>query len=333
MQYDAIYARAVEVLEGAGLSEEWLNLGCETGSQNRLNRAYMDRFVFETRLIDAEIADTSTSLFEVPLSSPIIGSAISRGRVLENIRHESVPWFEKPPYLDLTAAALGKCGSLMGVGIVELNELASIASQSVPFYHIVKPYPDETMIRDHIEAAEELGAVAIGMDITPVFGHKAWNENPSFDTGVQPKTADQLRSYVESTELPFIVKGVLSIRDAQVAQGLGAAGIVISNHGGECIDYSRPILHALKAIRLECPDLTIIVDSGFRRGTDVLKAMCLGADAVAIATPLVVGFAAAGAVGVEAMYRAIMAELQRTMSACGFRDVSSIDSSPLFELS
>ena len=239
MQYDTIYVKALEVLEASGLSSQWLDLGCETGSQNRINREYMDRFVFETRLIDSIEADSRTSLFGVKLSSPIIGSALSRGRVLENIRHSEVPWFEKPPYLEQTAVALGKCGSLMGVGIVELDELESIARAPGSFYHIVKPYPDEDLIRRHILAAEASGAVAVGMDITPSFGHKAWNEDPTADTGVEPKTASQLRSYVELSDLPFIVKGVLSESDAALAQEIGASAIVVSNHGGECIDYSR----------------------------------------------------------------------------------------------
>jgi isopentenyl diphosphate isomerase/L-lactate dehydrogenase-like FMN-dependent dehydrogenase len=217
----------------------------------------------------------------------------------------------------------------MGVGIVEFSELEALSALAVPLYHIVKPYPDEALISEHILRAKEGGAVAVGMDITPSFGHKAWNEDPSADKGVAPKTARQLESYVAAADLPFIVKGVLSVRDATLARDVGAAAIVVSNHGGECIDYSRPILHALESIREAVPDLLVIVDSGFRRGTDVLKALCLGADAVAVATPLVVGYAAAGPLGVEAMHNAITSELRRTMSACGFSDLASIDSSVL----
>ena len=252
--------------------------------------------------------------------------------MLENVKHPSVPWFETPPYLEEMAAALGQCQSLIGIGVVELHELSAIAQRGAPFYHIVKPLPDEGKIAAHLQAAVGTGAVAVGMDITPIFGHKAWNENPMNDTGVAPKTADQLGSYVQATSLPFILKGVLSVKDARIAEEIGAAAVVVSNHGGECIDYSRPVLHALRDIRAACPDLTIIVDSGFRRGTDVLKALCLGANAVGLTTPWVIGYAAAGGMGVEAMYRAIVAELQRTMSACGFPSVGAIDDEVMYEL-
>lgn len=332
MQYDEIYARAVQVLETSGLSEKWLDLGCETGSQNRLNRANMDRFVFETNLIGARAATTATSFLDLELDSPVVGSTMARGRALENIKHATVPWFETPPYVEEMAEALDKCGSIIGVGAVEINDLAGIARRGARFYHIVKPMPDEGKIRAHFEAAAEHGAVAVGMDITPIFGHKAWDENPANDTGVAPKTAEQLASYAQITSLPFIVKGVLSVRDAQLSQEIGASAVVVSNHGGECIDYTRPVLHALRDIRAACPDLPIMVDSGFRRGTDALKALCLGANVVGIVTPLVIGFAAAGTLGVEAMYRAIVAELQRTMSACGYPDVASIDDAALHEL-
>ena len=332
MQYDEIYARAMKTLTESGLSERWLNLGCETGSQNRINREYMDGYVFSTSLIDSVHADTTTSLFGVPLSSPIIGSALSRGRVLENIKHDSTPWFETPPYIMQTSRALSRCGSMMGLGICEMGELQAVGEHGRPFYHIVKPYPDEELIASHILAAESNGAVAVGMDITPSFGHKAWDEDASLDTGVAPKSMKQLRSYVDMTSLPFIVKGVLGEQDAERAVEIGAAAIVISNHGGECIDYSRPVLHVLESVRKLSPDISIIVDSGFRRGSDVLKALCLGADAVAMATPFVVGYAASGELGVEAMYRAIQAELRRTMSVCGFATVRSIDSSMIVRL-
>lgn len=332
MQYDELYSRAIETLTASGLSERWLDLGCETGSQNRLNRQSIDRFVLETQLIGATEATTHSELLGLKLDSPIIGSAISRGRVLENIKHASVPWFETPPYLEEMTVALGRCNSILGIGIVEPKELVAIANTGSPYYHIVKPYPDEDEIADHLRLAELHGAVAVGMDITPSFGHKAWDENPQYDKGVKPKTAEQLTSYVQMTKLPFIVKGVLSVKDAKTAEAVGAAAVVVSNHGGESIDYSRPVLHSLRDIREACPNLTIIVDSGFRRGSDVLKALCLGADAVAIATPLIVGFAASGAEGVEAMYRALVAELQRTMSSCGFGSVSDVNSSVLYEL-
>jgi isopentenyl diphosphate isomerase/L-lactate dehydrogenase-like FMN-dependent dehydrogenase len=329
MQYTELKSTALALLVESGLGPEWLNLACETQSQHRLNREYIDRIVFETRLIDATHADLKTELLGVSLTSPVIASTMSRGRVLENVKHTSVPWFMSPPYVEQMARAIGSVGSMFGVGAVEVDELEDLSNQGAPLYHIVKPMPDEGQIRSHLEAAVAAGCVAVGMDITPAFGHKAWDEDPTTDKHTEPKSADQLRSYVEATSLPFILKGVLSVQDARKAQDVGAAGIVVSNHGGECIDYSMPILQALPRIKEAVPDMAVIVDSGFRRGTDILKALCLGADAVAVATPLVIGYVAAGELGVVAMMDALNAELRRTMSAVGFGSTDAVDSSVL----
>ena len=329
MHYDELLEQALEKMEASGMDESWLNLGCETKSQNRLNREYMDRITFVTRLIEAAEADISTELFGVQLETPIISSVWARGRVLETLKHGSVAWYKSPPYLEHIASALGSVGSMMGVGAVELHELAGFVNHGCPMYHVVKPKPDEDLIFEHLKAAEKAGYVAVGMDITPSFGHKALNEDPSIDVNQRPKTKKQLASYVEATSLPFIVKGVLSVEDAVASKDVGASAIVVSNHGGECIDYSAPILKMLPEIREAVPDLKIIVDSGFRRGTDALKALCLGADAVAIVTPQVIGYAANGRHGVQAMMESLSAELQRTMSAVGIKDIASANADVL----
>jgi isopentenyl diphosphate isomerase/L-lactate dehydrogenase-like FMN-dependent dehydrogenase len=114
-----------------------------------------------------------------------------------------------------------------------------------------------------------------------------------------------------------------------MARDLGADALIVSFHGGETIDYAMPVLQALPAVRRECPDLPILVDSGFRRGTDVLKALALGANGVGIATLLVVACAGGGRDGVRAMMEALYEELGRTMSITGCRSVGAIDPSIL----
>ena len=108
-----------------------------------------------------------------------------------------------------------------------------------------------------------------------------------------------------------------------------ARAIAVSFHGGEAIDYAVPILKILPAIRQAVPDLTVLVDSGFRRGTDVLKALALGADGVGMATLLLIACAADGRAGVKAMVEMLTEELQRTMSLVGSPSVSAADDSML----
>ena len=126
-----------------------------------------------------------------------------------------------------------------------------------------------------------------------------------------------------------MIKGVLSAHDARLARDLGADGLIVSSHGGETIDYAMPVLQALPIVRRECPDLPILVDSGFRRGADVLKALALGANGVGIATLLVIACAGGGRDAVRAMMEALQEELSRTMSITGSRSVDAIDASVL----
>ena len=119
------------------------------------------------------------------------------------------------------------------------------------------------------------------------------------------------------------------MQDALKARELGAQGIVVSMHGGEAIDYSVPVLEVLPEIRSAVPEMTIFCDSGFRRGTDVLKALTLGADAVGIVTLLVIAVAADGRDGVRTMIELLNEELQRTMSYVGFPNVRELDRSAL----
>jgi L-lactate dehydrogenase (cytochrome) len=166
------------------------------------------------------------------------------------------------------------------------------------------------------------------MDVDVFFLEKAWDEVPG-PAHLGHKTLDNLRQFRAATKLPFVIKGVLSAHDARLARDLGAAALIVSSHGGETIDYAMPVLQALPAVRRECPDMPILVDSGFRRGTDVLKALALGANAVGIATLLLIACAGGGRDGVRAMMEALYEELSRTMSITGCGSVEGIEATIL----
>jgi len=197
--------------------------------------------------------------------------------------------------------------------------------------HIVKPYKDDEQVLKHLERAAELGCVAVGMDVDVFFLEKAWDEVPG-PPQLGHKTLDDLRRYKAATKLPFVVKGVLSAHDARAAREMGADGLIVSFHGGETIDYAMPVLQALPTVRAECPNVPILVDSGFRRGADVLKALALGADGVGFATLLLIACAAGGTDAVAAMVEELQAELQRTMSIAGCASVSDIDPTVMHRL-
>jgi 4-hydroxymandelate oxidase len=319
--YQEIYEAGLDRIRSIGM-EPYLDLGAETRSQNRLNRQHMDSFVFEMRLLDSQQSDTSTTLFGTRLRAPIMAAAICESRILKRL----APW--ETPYLEQIAAGLADSGSMMSTGMVGLDELGRIVDAGAPVLHIVKPFANDEMVLRHLDRAAELGCVAVGMDVDVFFLEKAWDEVPGPAT-LGHKTLDDLRRYRAATKLPFVIKGVLSAHDAGLARDLGADGLIVSFHGGETIDYAMPVLQALPAVRRECPNLPILVDSGFRRGADVLKALALGANGVGIATLLLIACAGGGRDGVKAMMEALYEELERTMSITGCRSVDTVDPSIL----
>ena len=130
----------------------------------------------------------------------------------------------------------------------------------------------------------------------------------------------------ERTELPIVVKGVLRADDARLALEHGVDGIVVSNHGGRQVDGAVASLDALVEVRDEVgASATVLMDGGIRRGSDVLKALALGADAVLLGRLYAYGLAVGGAAGVEAVIRQLAAELDLTMALAGCRSVRDVD--------
>jgi lactate 2-monooxygenase len=132
----------------------------------------------------------------------------------------------------------------------------------------------------------------------------------------------------EQTELPVLVKGVLTADDAVRAREAGADGIVVSNHGGRQVDGAVAALDALVEVRASLgPDAVVLMDSGIRRGPDVLKALALGADAVLLGRPYAYGLAVGGQEGVEAVIRHLMAETDLTLALAGGTRARDLDPS------
>ncbi|HVQ59874.1 MAG TPA: alpha-hydroxy-acid oxidizing protein [Solirubrobacterales bacterium] len=131
-------------------------------------------------------------------------------------------------------------------------------------------------------------------------------------------TWDDIATLREITSLPILVKGVQHVDDAREAVRRGLDGIVVSNHGGRQVDGALASLDALPAIAEAVGDeLAILFDSGVRNGSDVLKALALGADAVCLGRPYVWGLALDGQAGVETVLKLTLAELDLTMALCG----------------
>ncbi|HCY15238.1 MAG: alpha-hydroxy-acid oxidizing enzyme [Curvibacter sp. GWA2_64_110] len=135
-------------------------------------------------------------------------------------------------------------------------------------------------------------------------------------------TWDDVTWLQAQTRLPVLLKGVLHEDDARQAARLGLDGVIVSNHGGRTLDTAPASAQVLPRISAAVQgDLPVLVDGGIRRGTDVLKAMALGASAVLLGRPYVYGLANAGAVGVAHVLRLLRDELEIAMALCGCRQL------------
>jgi lactate 2-monooxygenase len=153
--------------------------------------------------------------------------------------------------------------------------------------------------------------------------------------GVQANPAlnwDDLEWLREQTLLPIVVKGIQHAEDAREAAARGLDGIVVSNHGGRQVDGAIGSLDALPAIAAAAGnDLTILFDSGVRGGSDVIKALALGADAVCLGRPYIWGLALEGQAGVETVLKMVLAELDLTMALCGYTSPDQLGPDALLE--
>lgn len=143
-------------------------------------------------------------------------------------------------------------------------------------------------------------------------------------------TWERVRSLIRSSPLPVILKGILSVRDALVAKEVGAAGIVVSNHGGRQMGEAISTLEALAQIKKHPTfrnesQFELYLDGGIRTGQDVLKACALGARAVLVGRPTLYGLSIDGERGVESMLRTLESELSASMREVGCGSLSELE--------
>jgi isopentenyl diphosphate isomerase/L-lactate dehydrogenase-like FMN-dependent dehydrogenase len=142
---------------------------------------------------------------------------------------------------------------------------------------------------------------------------------------VEPKTVKQLQEIARSTKLPFIIKGVMTLEEAEMARDAGAAGIVVSNHGGRVLDHTPGTADVLPKIASKMKGkIVILADGAVRYGADVLKMLALGADAVLVGRPILRGAVGGGQEGVALMINKMKTELVDSMVMTGTADVKKV---------
>ncbi|MBO4459741.1 MAG: alpha-hydroxy-acid oxidizing protein [Clostridiales bacterium] len=287
---------------------------------NEITQKYMDSILIEERIIDSVVADTQVEFLGETFSMPVMTPAFSHlgnyaGRELTGLEEYSV--------------AAKNMNILNFCGMMENDMFDKIVATGAKTCRIVKPYDDNAKVTDQMKYAADHGAFAIGMDIDHIFGETGVDICVGEKMAVQ--TIDMMRSYVELTDLPFIVKGVLSAKDAVISADIGAKAIIVSHHHGR-MPYAVPPMAVLPEIKeaLEGRDIKIIVDCGIESGADVYKALALGADAVCIGRSMLPYLEKEGVEGVVKYLNKVKNELRFIMSNTGFAKVADIDDSALW---
>lgn len=244
-----------------------------------------------------------------------------------------------------TAEGAARSGALLSVSSASTRSMEDIAKATTgPKWFQMYLTVDEGQSREVLERARDAGYKAIIFTVDAIgqgssdeymrLGNpRPWLPYGNFPTG-NPNafktnlTWKDLEFIATTTGLPVIVKGVTRAEDAVAAVKAGAAAIQVSNHGGRALDGTPAAITVLpEIVQALQGDVPIIMDSGIRRGTDIVKALALGADAVAIGRPLMYGLAVGGASGVNGVMEFMNRELVNTVLHCGVDSIAKLNES------
>lgn len=228
-------------------------------------------------------------------------------------------------YNDVLVSACAEAGiaAMTGDGVnAEVMRAATEAVKKAGGLGIptVKPWNLET-VQEKMKQVHDAGAFAVAMDVDAAGLPFLKNMTPPAGR----KSVEELHDIVESSPVPFIVKGIMTVKGALKALEAGASAIIVSNHGGRVLDQCPATAEVLEDIvKAVNGKMKIFVDGGIRSGVDVFKALALGADGVVIARPFVTAVYGGGAEGVKLYVEKIGAELADTMAMCGANSLEEI---------
>lgn len=317
------YCRVCPVCDGRACAGEVPGMGgTGTGSSFRANVEALARYRLNLRTLHgAKNPDTSLTLFGKKLSTPILAAPMT------GVSYNMGGALTEREFIGMimagarAAGSIGMCGD-GGDPEFYNSGLEAIAEQGGHGIPIIKPREQKAII-ERIRRAEEVGAPAVGVDVDGA----GLVTMALYGQPVGPKTAEELKELVKSTRLPFIVKGIMTVDEALLAAEAGAAAIVVSNHGGRILDHTPGAAEVLPEIaRAVKGRVTILADGGVRSGVDALKLLALGADAVLVGRPLVIGAFGGGAEGVKFILEKYTDELRQAMILTGCASLKDIDS-------
>lgn len=284
------------------------------GDTRRITREYFDSLLIEQRVLGNMIPDTGIDLFEHHFSTPIMTAALSHLGPSNQGLGTGMKEYAMGAKLANTLHWVGMCDD------DEFRDVMSIGAKTV---RIIKPYRDEEKIYRQIACTKEMGAVAVGMDIDHIFTSTGGIDVIKGEK-MEIKSLSQFTAYREAAWMPFVIKGVLSVHDAKMAEKIGADAIVVSHHGGK-MDYAVPPLLVLpQIVDAVKGKVKIFVDCGIMSGMDAYKALALGADAVGVGTHLMT-LKKNGAEAIAGRLKEMTSELAGVMAYTGVEDTGTFD--------
>lgn len=323
------------------------------GLTQRWNREAFDRLRLSGRVLaDMTGASTESTLFGATLAAPILVAPVAHQRLVHPDAELATT---------LGASAVSAWMTVSTLASVAIEEIAQSA-ETVLWFQLYMQVTREATLR-LVRRAEAAGYRALVVTVdAPVNGVRNIEQRAGFrlpphvravnvEEGAGPvsragpgespvfkglldhaPTWADLAWLRETTRLPILVKGVVHPDDAERAIASGADGIVVSNHGGRTLDTLPASLDALDAVAKRVKSrVPVLVDGGVRRGTDVLKALALGADAVMVGQPILHALAVAGPVGVIHLLTILRAEFEAAMALTGCARISDITRGVLWE--
>jgi len=319
--------RVCRVCDGRACAGEMPGMGgTGTGSSFIANVEALAATKLNLRTIhDAAEPDISFELFGYKLSMPILAAPVCGVRLNMG---------DAVPEADFVTAMIGGCRAAGSVGMTGdgpgpllystgIDVIRANGGRGVP---IIKPrLAGEIVTR--IRQAEEAGAWAVGVDVDAagIIGMVRAGEP------VGPKTVGVWREITAATDLPFILKGIMTVEDAEASVEAGAAAIVVSNHGGRVLDHTPGTAEVLPEIAEAVRgDVFVLADGGVRSGVDALKMLALGANAVLVGRPLVIAAVGGGAEGVTTVLDQYADQLRSAMILTGCASLDEIDEPILF---
>ena len=310
MELTEIYKNGEEKLRSRDIGR--LLNGVETEFVISNNRRIIDQYTIRQRCIDGTEANIACKVLGVELKTPVIMSSMT----------SPIPAIRNNGLMEV-AEGLKAAGSLMWTGTPIPNNLQEIVETGVPVAANVKPLKDRKKMFAAIDEIQSAGVSWIGIEIDSGQGTKIHDKQMASDCF--PLSLGELKEIRARVSVPLIFKGVLSREDAEKSLDAGADGIFISNHGAHTLDYlPHPFQVMDEILSVVKRKAAILVDGGFRRGSDVFKGLAFGAHLVGLGRPVLYGLAADGADGVKELIRQITEELKRIMSMTGSSDTEHI---------